>query len=74
MTDEIAKALDLTPLVPDKKEIRSIKGANEYETAKKFQQQVVDIPDDLKQIILTYTMVLPLVMVMLLLNLLSKKI
>mgnify|MGYP003329291939 FL=1 len=43
MTDEIAKALDLTPLVPDKKEIRSIKGANEYETAKGNMEQILDV-------------------------------
>ena len=43
MTDEIAKALDLTPLVPDKKEIRSIKGSNEYETAKGNMEQILDV-------------------------------
>ena len=43
MTDEIAKALDLTPLVPDKKEIKSIKGSNEYETAKGNMEQILDV-------------------------------
>jgi len=43
MTDEIAKALDLTPLVPDKKEIRSIKGVNLYETAKGNMEQILDV-------------------------------
>ena len=43
MTDEIAKALDLTPLVPDKKEIRSIKSDNLYETAKGNMEQILDV-------------------------------
>lgn len=42
-TDVIAQALNLTPLIPDKKEIKAIIKNDEYETAKDNMNNVIHV-------------------------------
>ena len=41
--DTIAQTLDLTPLIPEKKEIKAIRGNSEYETAKGNMENILDV-------------------------------
>ncbi len=41
--DNIAKALDLTPLIPQKKEIKAVVSCDDYETARGNMQNVLDV-------------------------------
>lgn len=44
--DKIAESLELTPLVPTKKEIKAVSGSTDYDTAKGNMQNILDVGTD----------------------------